>query len=116
MFDLATTENTVTLSLVRALLDEDIADKSVLIVTVVATRANGETGSTTIIVDVPPAVPDPSIPVPTFEKADYTGTIDENLAGLTIEPIVLDASTYNGSVTFSLEGGNFSNFGCEIVI
>lgn len=105
MFDLASTGNTITLSLVRALLDEDIADKSVLIVTVIATRANGEIGSTTILVDVPPAIPDPIIPVPTFEKADYTGTIDENLTGLTIEPIILDASTYNSSVTFALEGG-----------
>lgn len=105
MFDLAISVNTITLSLVRELLDEDIADKSVLIVTVVATRANGETGSTTIVVDAPPAVPDPIIPTPNFEKTDYTGTIDENLAGLTIEPIILEASTYNSSVTFTLEGG-----------
>lgn len=89
----------------RELLDEDTADKSVLIVTVIATRANGESGSTTILVDVPPAVPEPIIPVPTFEKADYSGTIDEDLAGVTIEPIVLNISTYNSSVTFTLEGG-----------
>lgn len=102
--------NTVTISLVP---NADVTDRTFLMTTLIANRANVETGSTVVHVNVEVEA---TIPTPSFQQPRYRAQLDDNQQ-VTIDTIALVPSTYSNDVVFFLEGGEdcfFFNFICGI--
>lgn len=90
----------VTISLVP---DADVTDRTFLMTTLIANRANVETGSTVLHVNIEV---DDILPTPTFQQQRYRAQLDDNQQ-VTINTIALVANTYSNDVVFFLEGGEF---------
>lgn len=101
--------NILTVSLIQALTESDVAGRTFLMAPLVATRPNVGSGETVIIIDVPVKVP---LSLPAFEQPSYRGVIDTNLA-LTLASITLVQNTYSTDVEFALTEGIFGNMHCS---
>lgn len=101
LFSYAIDLNVVTISLVP---DANVTDRTFLMTTLIANRANVETGSTVLHVNIEVEV---VLPTPTFQQQRYRAQLDDNQQ-VTIDTIALVPSTYSNDVVFFLEGGEYS--------
>lgn len=98
LFSYAIDLNVVTITLVP---DADVTDRTFLMTTLIANRANVETGSTVLHVNIEV---DAILPTPVFQQQRYRAQLDDNQQ-VTIDTIALLPSTYSNDVVFFLEGG-----------
>lgn len=106
LFQTTNVLNEVTVSLLHPLTETDVEGRSYLTTILNAHKPNVGSAATVLLVNIPVTTPRPAIPVPAFERPQFSGSFDLAYT-LNIEEIVLIETTYSQAVSFSLEGGKY---------